>query len=197
MDAYIIIIISIFFIFLFIGIIFYLKTNNYFKGIQGQLGPQGKTGMDSQIQGPPGKNGEVTYNYMMNNTLWCGDSDLCIIPKNKSGIDYGNVKFYNDTTAKGNISEFKIESDNDINIVIGNTNSMSITKDKVFIAKRDILAELDDIKNFIVRTDRKYGVKSSRGGYLSDQGQAGAAWRSRPALSTDYEIMKFDEIKNT
>lgn len=202
MEVYIIVILVLILL-SFVGLIIYVKTNDNFKGqqgIQGPLGPegpQGKPGLDSIIPGPPGKNGEVTYDFMRNNTLWCADSDLCEIPKNKTGVSYGQMKLYNTKNAKGELSDFKIESDNDINIVIGNTNTMNITKGKLFVKQRDILAELDDLKNFIVRTDRNYGIKSSRGGYLSDQGQSGAAWKTRPTLSNDYEIMKFDEIKNT
>jgi hypothetical protein len=198
MDAYIIIL-SLIVLSSFIGVIYYLKTNDEFKGpqgIPGPLGPIGKPGADSVIHGPPGKNGEVTYDFMKKNTLWCADSDLCDVPSDKIGLHFGPVKLFNTKNAKGEISDFNISSNNNINIVVDDTNTMSITKGKVFIKQRDILAELDDLKKYIVRTDKKYGVISSKGGYLSDQGQAGAAWKSRPTLLRDPEVMSFDEIKN-
>jgi hypothetical protein len=63
-------------------------------------------------------------------------------------------------------------------------------RDKVFAANRDILAELDDLKRNCVRKDRKYGIKSSRGGYLSDQG----GWKGRPGSGGDWEVMYMDEL---
>jgi hypothetical protein len=63
-------------------------------------------------------------------------------------------------------------------------------RDKLYVANRDILAELDDLKNNVIRKDRKYGIKSSRGGYLSDQG----GWKGKPVRDSDWEIMYFDQI---
>jgi hypothetical protein len=165
----------------------------------GQNSPQGE---DSQIPGPsgppgpPGKDGEVTYDFMRNNTLWCADSDFCTMPKTKTGVDYGGAKLYNETNAKGDFSNFNIQSDNDLSVIIGNNRTLRVTKDKIFVDKRDILKELDDIKENIIRKDRIYGIKSAKGGYLSDQGTQGAAWRSRPTLKTDNAIMVFDEIQD-
>ena len=58
-----------------------------------------------------------------------------------------------------------------------------------------ILKELDDLKDNIIRKDKMYGIKSAKGGYLSDQGNQGAAWRARPTLITDNSVMSFDEIQ--
>ena len=41
-----------------------------------------------------------------------------------------------------------------------------------------------------IRKDRKYGVQSARGGYLSDQG----GWKGRPTAANYYEVMKLDEL---
>jgi hypothetical protein len=184
-----------------IGFMVYVSKTDRFKGPQGPegpqgpLGPEGPKGKDSQVQGPPGKDGEVTFEFMRNNTFWCADSDFCTLPNLKTGVDYGGAKLYNESNAKGDFSNFNIESDNDVYIIIGNNRTLRVTKDKLFIGKRDILKELDDLKDNIVRKDRIYGVKSAKGGYLSDQGTQGAAWRSRPTLKTDNAVMSFDEIK--
>lgn len=42
----------------------------------------------------------------------------------------------------------------------------------------------------IVRTDGSYGVQSSRGGYLSDQG----GWKSKPTNETMYEVLYFRKL---
>ena len=52
---------------------------------------------------------------------------------------------YNSINAQGNLSDFKITSQNDLYI----NNLLKITQDTVYIKSRDILAELDDIKNQI------------------------------------------------
>lgn len=184
-----------------IAFMIYVSTSERFKGPQGEKGlkgdqgPQGPSGKDSQVAGPVGKDGEVTFEFMRNNGLWCADSEFCTIPKVKTGVDYGGGKIYNESNAKGDFSNFNIESDNDIYVIIGNNRTVRITKDKLFVGKRDILKELDDIKDNIVRKDRIYGIKSAKGGYLSDQGTQGAAWRARPTLQTDNAVMSFDEIK--
>lgn len=184
-----------------IGFMVYVSKSDTFKGPQGPIGPQGPLGPegpkgdDSKVQGPPGKDGEVTFDFMRDNTLWCADSDFCTIPNLKTGVDYGGAKLYNESNAKGDFANFNIESDNDVYVIIGNNRTLRITKDKLFIGKRDILKELDDLKDNIVRKDRIYGIKSAKGGYLSDQGTQGAAWRARPTLKTDSAVMSFDEIK--
>ena len=184
-----------------IGFLIYATKSDTFKGPQGPIGekgPQGPIGLagkDSSIAGPPGKDGQVTFDFMKQNTLWCADSDFCTIPTTKSGINYGGAKIYNATNAKGDLSGINIESDDDVNFLVGNNKTMRLTKNKLFLGNRDILAELDDLKANIIRKDKKYGVKSSRGGYLSDQGPAGASWKARPTLPTDFEVMIFDELK--
>ena len=184
-----------------VGFMIYVSKSDAFKGPQGPtgpqgpLGPEGPKGKDSQVPGPVGKDGEVTFDFMRGNTLWCADTDFCTLPNLKTGVDYGGAKFYNESNAKGDFSNFNIESDNDVYIIIGNNRTLRVTKDKVFVGKRDILKELDDLKDNIVRKDRIYGIKSAKGGYLSDQGTQGAAWRSRPTLKTDSAVMSFDEIK--
>ena len=184
-----------------IAFIIYATQSDKFKGPEGQkgpigpVGPQGPKGEASKVQGPPGKDGEVTFDFMRNNTLWCADSDFCTMPKVKTGVDYGGAKLYNETNAKGSFSNFNIESENDVFIIIGNNRTLRVTKDKLFVGKRDILKELDDIKENIIRKDKMYGIKSAKGGYLSDQGTQGAAWRSRPTLISDNAVMSFDEIK--
>jgi hypothetical protein len=57
-------------------------------------------------------------------------------------------------------------------------------RDKLYVNGRDILAELDDLKNNVIRKDRKYGIQSNRGGYLSDQG----GWKGGVG---DWENMRF------
>lgn len=200
MDTFIIILVLLLFSSI-IGFMWYVTNSDKFKGPPGPPGPlgpggpNGLPGKDSTTPGPPGKDGEVTFDFMRDNSMWCGDNDYCTIPKLKSGIDYGGAKFYNSVNAKGDFSSFNIESDNDINIIIGNNRSLTVSKNKLLLGKRDILKELDDIKEYMIRKDRLYGIKSSKGGYLSDQNVKGAAWRARPTLPNDAEVMSFDELK--
>jgi len=49
---------------------------------------------------------------------------------------------------------------------------------------------VNDIKNNMVRKDKKYGIQSSRGGYLPD----GGGWRPRPTKADNWEVMRFDEL---
>jgi len=110
-------------------------------GPQGPLGPPGPAGP----QGQPGNNGEVTNDFLKANSLWCADGQICLLPSTKTGIDFGTTQFYNSINAKGVLSDFKIVSQNDLYI----NNLLKITQDTVYIKSRDILAEIDNIKNQI------------------------------------------------
>jgi len=44
--------------------------------------------------------------------------------------------------------------------------------------------------NIAVRKDKKYGLQSSRGGYISDQG----GWKGRPSQPGHWEVMRLDEL---
>jgi hypothetical protein len=59
-------------------------------------------------------------------------------------------------------------------------------KDRLEVNGRDILAELDDIKNNTVRKDKEYFVRSNRGGLLIDSG----GWSNNKG---DWETMKFEQ----
>ena len=56
----------------------------------------------------------------------------------------------------------------------------------LIVQGRDILAEL----NQCVRKDKKYGIRSARGGYLSDQG----GWKGKPQGADWWETMYMDEL---
>lgn len=112
------------------------------KGPQGPLGPQGPVGP----MGPKGSNGEVTNDFLKRNSLWCADGQMCSIPLDKTGIDFGGAQIYNSINAKGNLSDFKISTVNDLYI---NGNTLHITQDKLYSNSRDILAELDIVKKQI------------------------------------------------
>lgn len=110
-------------------------------GPQGPLGPPGPIGPP----GPSGNNGEVTNDFLKENSLWCADGQICLIPSTKTGIDFGTTQFYNAINAKGVLSDFKIVSQNDFYI----NNLLKITQDTVYIKSRDILSEIDEIKDQI------------------------------------------------
>jgi len=57
----------------------------------------------------------------------------------------------------------------------------------VTIKGRNILAEIDDLKNNVIRKDRKYGIQSNRGGILSDRG----GW---VGAVQDWETMRFLQV---
>jgi hypothetical protein len=59
-------------------------------------------------------------------------------------------------------------------------------RDKIFASGRDILAELDDLRNNAVRKDKQYFVRSNRGGLLID----GGGWSGNKG---DWETMKFEQ----
>jgi len=63
-------------------------------------------------------------------------------------------------------------------------------KERLWVSGRDILEELDWIKATMMRKDRKYGVQSARGGYLSDQG----GWKGRPVDRSNWEVMRLDQL---
>lgn len=105
-------------------------------GLIGQQGPPGQ----------PGLNGEVTNDFLKNNSLWCADGQICTIPATKTGIDFGTAQFYNSINAKGNLADFKISTKNDLYI---NGNTLHITQNKLYSNSRDILGELDIIKKQI------------------------------------------------
>ena len=58
------------------------------------------------------------------------------------------------------------------------------------LSGRNIFAELDDLKANSVRKDKKYGIRSARGGYLSDQG----GWKPKPPTAGHWEVMYMDEL---
>lgn len=107
-------------------------------GLYGPAGPLGPSGPQGQ-QGIPG---EVTNDYLKANSIWCSDSQMCVIPPTKTGIDFGSGQIYNSINSKGIISDFKIVSQNDLYI----NNLLKITQNKVYINSRDILSEIDNIK---------------------------------------------------
>jgi hypothetical protein len=78
-----------------------------------------------------------------NNTLWCADGQLCILPTGKTGIDFGQAQIYNSVNSKGLLSDFKIFTKKDLYI---NGNVLRITHNKLYSNSRDILSELDTIK---------------------------------------------------
>jgi hypothetical protein len=108
-------------------------------GEKGDQGPQGIQGLQG-LQGIPG---EVTNDFLKNNSLWCADGQMCIIPSTKTGIDFGGAQFYNSVNAKGNLSDFKISTVNDLFI---NGNTVHVSKNKLYSNSRDILSEIDAIK---------------------------------------------------
>lgn len=110
-------------------------------GPQGPLGPPGQAGP----QGQPGNNGEVTNDFLKANSLWCADGQICLLPSTKTGIDFGTTQFYNSINAKGVLADFKVVSQNDFYI----NNLLKITQDTVYIKSRDILSEIDEIKDQI------------------------------------------------
>ena len=114
-------------------------------GTQGPPGPQGPQGPQGQ-DGQDGINGQVTYDYLQANSLWCTDNKICKIPDDKVGIDYGGAQMYNVINSKGLLTDFNINSLNDLYI---NGNTVHITQDKLYVNSRDILNELDKIKNQI------------------------------------------------
>lgn len=119
------------------------------QGPQGPLGPLGPLGPIGPI-GPQGISGEVTNEYLKANSLWCADGQICSIPSNKTGIDFGTTQFYNSINAKGDLSDFKIKSQNDIYI----NDLLKITQKTVYINSRDILSEIDDIKEQINKINK-------------------------------------------
>ncbi len=70
-------------------------------------------------------------------------------------------------------------------------NGNTYVQGKLFVNGRDVLNEMDNFfNNIAVRKDKKYGIQSSRGGYLSDQG----GWKPRPTADNYWEVMKFDQL---
>ena len=98
---------------------------------------------NSGIKGLDGQNGQVTNKFMQTNSLWCTDSQICKIPSQKIGIDYGGAQMYNVINSRGLLSDFNINTLNDLYI---NGNTLHITQNKLYSNSRDILAELDLLK---------------------------------------------------
>jgi len=73
--------------------------------------------------------------------------------------------------------------------------------DELIVGGRDILGEIDSLighkndilnalQNQVIRKDRTYGIRSSRGGFLSDQD----GWKPAPKKASDWEAMTFHQI---
>lgn len=121
------------------------------QGPPGPLGPLGPPGPPGP-PGPTGLDGQVTNDFLKRNSLWCADGEVCFIPSTKTGINFGGAQMYNSINSLGNLSDFNILSKNDLYI---NGNTLHLTQNKLYSHNRDILAELDAIKNKIITLENK------------------------------------------
>jgi hypothetical protein len=55
---------------------------------------------------------------------------------------------------------------------------------------QNLIDDIEDLKKNAVRQDKKYGILSARGGYLSDQG----GWKGKPNDPSNWEVMRFDQL---
>lgn len=84
----------------------------------------------------------------------------------------------------GNPGTLTLRNDaGDLNLTAKGGNINLITDGKIFAGGRDILAELDQV----IRKDRTYGIRSGRGGFLSDQ----TGWKNH--VDT-WERMTFEQL---
>lgn len=141
-----------------------LKGDKGDSGIQGSTGPQGPPGE----KGPAGSMGSPESIkqslYTEGRSMWCADGSFCKVPEGKSGIELeGNkyLEFGKGNEAKGNDSGkigYNLLTPYALDIVGSDTKNDPasgrrvkvwdhLETGKIVADKRDILAELDILKN--------------------------------------------------
>ena len=129
-------------------------------GPQGPLGPQGPQG----IQGTIGPKGEVSFDFMKQNTLWCADGEICKLPAGKRVSDLGS-----NTLRLGN-THFRIHDNDTWLRLLSNPEDKESynaglaakdlwAKDKLWAANRDILGEIDGLKTNKVDKGNSNSIK--------------------------------------
>lgn len=88
--------------------------------VAGPAGPQGPTG-------PAGTNGEVTKQYLKENSMWCADGSICSIPT-------GKAMYFFDNNIQLGLGEFMVDSpgvpggrfkvDKDGNLLVGKSGTL-------------------------------------------------------------------------
>ena len=157
------------------------------KGDTGVAGPQGPIGVkgDTGPQGPPGPQGIKGDTGSQGPAgVWPQSVDkLCIGPQNNNWCFIPNQNGqYLDLVRNG-------AGDNPDSAVYHFTQDGNLWLNRS--SQRGWIADnVANLANNAIRKDKTYGIKSSRGGYLSDQG----GWKGRPSKSTDWETMTFDQI---
>ena len=128
-----------------------LKVFPEFKGTKGDKGDRGDKGDKGDVG--LGFDSEPGKNFLKGSVMWCADGELCKLPANKKGLDwgYGGSKIHDD-------AQLKIESDDNIFLRTGN-------KDKIHIGPSHI--QLYDGATH-VRVDDEWGglsVKNPQGNW--------------------------------
>ena len=143
-----------------------------------------------------------TLNDLKTRTLWCADGDFCQVPAGKKGFTNGAMIIDNNTIKNDRAGEAgRVHISGNERLYLLNKDGVIVGKEwggngnlqvqgRVYVEGRDILAELNDLKSNSVRKDKKYGIRSARGGYLSDQG----GWKGKPQGADWWETMYIDEL---
>ena len=158
-----------------------------------------KTESDTRINSLVSTN---TLNDLKPRTMWCADGELCTVPVGKKGFTNGRITLTDNTIRNdgaGEAGRVHISGNellyllNKNGVIVGREwggNGNLTVQGALIVQGRDIIAELNDLRANVIRKDVKYGVRSARGGYLSDQG----GWKGRPGAAGDWEVMTFDQL---
>jgi hypothetical protein len=160
-------------------------TARYRLLLRGEKGEPGSFGANADV---------IKQNlYDKKYTLWCADGDICKVPVGNKGIEAPSIKVNKIQIGNTHLVQ-KVEDgwvrllknpDDDQSYEKGVAAYQLFAKDKIWAAggSRDILAELDylknnveDLKNNVVRKDRKYAIRNADGRRLqmTDRGDARA-----------------------
>ena len=121
-------------------------------------------------------------------TMWCADGDVCQIPAGKKGFTNGTIVIDTNTIKNDKAGEAgrihvyggeRLYLLNKDGVIVGRewggSGNLSV-QGNINVSGRNLLAELDDLKNNVVRKDRNYAVRNADGRRLqmTDRGEAKA-----------------------
>lgn len=142
------------------------------RGLQGERGPQG----DKGDQGPVGNitNEAALKRELVPRTLWCADGDICSAPDGKNWIRHPGSNLV--LGGSQNLNRWVLHAPNDdrrsLFVAAGNgsdnwdwSKNLQLTnKGELIVSGRNILAELDDLRNNAVRYNSELTIRSKKSG---------------------------------
>lgn len=174
-----------------------LETNTQFAQSLADVLTDGSKSYVNTLKGIKGETGSLasskdvvkTSLYDTKYTMWCADGGVCDFPVMKQGGIVHRLSPDDDKVLR------HIDRNGKHTLAFATGNIWA--EDYKTHNGRSVIKELDHLNSVTsimwdnyVRKDKKYAIKSSRGGYLSDQG----GWKEKPVNKDKWEVMTLEEL---